>query len=382
MKVRVAKKAESDLETSDAPTPNRWGHLAAVAESFKDFTPAAKAFTKVTAVPTIWPQFDHATRVGGLPNERFTLVHGPSTGGKTLLCIAMMLSYLKRDLPVYHVDAERTTDKVFLRKFMGEYVDHPLFNGDRPDTYEETVKDVRRFCKITHASKCESGLVVVDSIRKLVPRDQLKLIMKEMKNAASDKEENVRSRAAQIKAQMNAAWLDELVVLLGKTRTAMVTIAREMVDADNQDPRAKKFGTNVKTAGGGALFYDASLDLRCSRWKSYGKEQDGRFVSFGDLHRVDIQKSKVSGKEAYKSQCHFHISNGHFTPEGFDRARDLVDLARRFDIIQGTSWLAYGKTRWQGEDKAVKRLTEDAELFARIEAECREVFMSKPAEEE
>ncbi len=367
------------LESDEPKSSSRWGHLAKVAAEFSDFRPAPEVLTAVRAVPTIFPQFDLITRVGGLPIERFTLLHGPSTGGKTYAAIALMLSFLMRGDPVFFVDAERTTPIPWLRAAMGEFADHPLFRAVKPESYEETREDVRTFCNKVRTLREKgklrpdaSALVVVDSFKKLVPKDQFERIA-----SHKDQEQGARSRIDQQKAAMNAAWLDDLVILLDTTGTAMVAIARETVDADAPPPRVfggRKAEPKMKTGGGAALFYDASLDLRSSRIKSYGKEIDGKFVVYGDVHRLDILKSKVSGKESQRASCEFHISNGTHTPAGFDRSRDLVNLARRFDVIEGTQALRWRDRKWRGEDKAIASLVEDVDAFAGIEADCRALF--------
>lgn len=391
-KTTPAEMAEAMAEppSERAARDAKFKHLGAVAKEFGSFRPASEVLVRVSAVPTIFPQFDLATKVGGLPIERVTLLHGSSAGGKTYFAIGLMYSFLLRDHPVFFVDAERTTPIPWLRKAMGAHADHPLFKAVKPKTYEDTRTDVRAFLntvkRMRDAGKLRddtTALVVVDSIRKLVPRDQFKMIMQLAKVA--DKDEGARSRIAQIKAQMNAAWLDELVVLLDETRTALVIIAREMMDPNNTNPRAIRFGTNVKTAGGAALFYDASLDIRCSRVRAYGKKMqradggDG-LAPYGDVHRIDITKSKVSGRgEEYRSSCEFHISNGAHVPAGFDRARDLVAVARRFDVIEGTGWLSFKKNRWRSEDVAVKALAADAALFDEVERATRPLFKGEDA---
>jgi RecA/RadA recombinase len=386
MKIRKVKPT-SILET--APRSKRWAELGKVAAGFKSFRPAPSVLTRVRAVPTIFPQFDHRVRVGGLPIERLTLLHGESGGGKTYLSIGLLLSFLLKDHFAALIDAERTTPISWLEKAMGEYSQHPFFFAARPATYEETVGKVRDFVKEVRKARMggkvkddTSAIIVLDSIRKLVPKDQWDRIVKESKREAKD--DNVRNRGAQIKAQMNAAWLDELIPLLEETQTTMVIIAREMADPDAPPPRTfngRKAAPATKTGGGAALFYDASLDLRCTRVKQYGKETDGKFVSYGDVHRVDVTKSKVSGRESFRTQCTFNISNGTFVPQGFDRGRDLVELARSLDVIEGTSWLKHGRVKWRSEDVAVKKLTEDPALFERIEAECRALFKGEETRE-
>ena len=49
------------------------------------------------AVPTIFPQYDRATRVGGHPIERWTTVHGPSNHGKTTFLHGLGASFLQRE---------------------------------------------------------------------------------------------------------------------------------------------------------------------------------------------------------------------------------------------------------------------------------------------
>lgn len=375
-----------------AAREKRFAALAVVAKGFKSFRPASEVLTLVRAVPTIFPRFDLITRVGGLPIERFSLLHGPSTGGKTYWAIGLMLSFLMKDHFAVLIDAERTTPMSWLKAAMGDYAAHPFFLAERPKTYEDTVEKVRHFVNqlrtLREAGKVKddtTALIVVDSIRKLIPKDQFNRIMRESR-APGAQQDKVKDRSAQIKAAMNSAWLDELVPLLEETQSAMVVIARETEDPDNQDPRAKRFGTNVKVGGGKALYYDASMDMRSSRVKSYGKKVKGsdgsdRVTPYGDVHRLDIVKSKVSGKgEDFRESCLFHISNGVWVPAGFDIGRDLVQLARQFDVISGTNSLAFGSHKWRSEDLAVRFLHENPRVHAEVEAECRALFKSKMLE--
>lgn len=369
---------------------DRFGHLRAVAGEFSEFRQARDALPRVRAVPTIFPQLDCATRVGGLPIERITLIHGESAGGKTYLTLAMILSFLMKDHFAYLIDAERTTPITWVENVYAEHADHPFFMADRPDTYEEVKKNVRRFCKRVADARAAkkipantTALIVVDSIRKLVPKDQFAEIMKAIATAtakgATDADiDKARSRIHQLKAQMNAVWMDELVPLLEKTGCAMIVIAREIVDPDNGDDRARKAKTNVRTTGGSSLFFDASLDLRTVKAGAYGKETGGgdekKFVAHGLRYRVDIKKTKVAGEE-WRASFLFHISNGSVRPAGFDRPKDLLELAKQFKVIETKgSWFKFKKKRWQGEERALAALAADAALLADLEATTRARF--------
>jgi RecA/RadA recombinase len=371
--------------------------LQSVAKAFKGFRPASDVLKRVRAVPTRFPQLDFATRVGGLPIERFMLLHGPSNEGKTALCLGLEESFLALDHAVEHVDAERTTPITWVEELMGELARHPLFFADRPKDYETTIARVREFLNRLialnrKAKRPMSALVVVDSLRKLVPAD----VMKEILTADKEDGERLgrqgkkitagRDRRAQLQAKMNAAWMDEVVPLLDESGAAFVAIAREMQDPD-ADPWARKFGNDYKVGGGGAIYYDASLSMRVQRagWVDNGAKERGQLVVYGERHRITIKKTKVGGKDAKVSTAYFHTSNGKLegVPFGFDRARDVLELARRFDVVKNPkgNWLTWGASRWQGEHRAVQRLTAEPPTLARMEREVRERFADhKPVE--
>lgn len=389
----MARKRTATTGAAKSPR-ERLSSIEAVAKEFKSFRPAQEVLTRVRAVPTIFPQLDHATRVGGLPIERFMLLHGRSGEGKTFLTIGLLKSFLERGHFAVLIDAERTTPISWLESAMGEYAKHPWFFAQRPETYEDTVLKVRDFVNTLRRMREKkkvpeetSALIVVDSIRKLVPEGIFKKITQQSKPKPGEKEK-VRDRSAQIKAAMNSAWLDELVPLLEQTRTAMIVIARETEDPE-ADIWDKRRGEDYKVGGGAALYYDASMVFRVER-ASYVREKgsgDAEDKSpkavLGERHRVTIRKSKVAGgREDRQAVCYFHTSNGVLVPEGFDRARDVLDLGRQLGLLKTSgSWIMWRKNRWQGEHKAVTKLAANPELLAHLETEARAKFRDvKPIE--
>lgn len=373
--------AEDDVEP---PKQDKWADLRKVAAAFEGFRPASEVLTRVRAVPTIFPQLDYGTKVNGFPIERVTLVHGPSGEGKTYFTLGLLKSFLMRNHFAKLIDAERTTPFDWVTKTLGEYFHHPFFFAERPKTYEATVKGVRSFVntvkKVRDAGKIDddtSALIVVDSIRKLVPEDIFKKITETTKQKGPEK---VRDRSAQIKAAMNSAWMDEVVPLLEETKTAMIIIARETDDPD-ADQSAKMWGTAYKIGGGKALYYDASLVLRVERAKYVSKDngEGEKKDIYGERHRVTIRKTKVGGKEDRVTTCYYHTSNGNLVPEGFDRARDVLELAVKFGIVEGGSWFKWGKNKsgvlGQGEHNAVKKLATNPELLDKLESAVRSKFM-------
>lgn len=385
---REAAGLEKTIERDAAGA--RLARLRSVADSFKGFRHAKDVLTLVRAVPTIFADFDRATKVGGLPTERITLLHGESAGGKTSLALGLIMSFLARDHFALMIDAERTTPASWVRQAYGELAEHPYFFAERPDTYEEIRAKVREFCSRVRDARAAklvppdtTAIIVLDSIRKLIPKDQFQMIMIDAKKIASGgiTPEAARSRITQIKAQMSAAWTDELVPLLERSGVALVVIAREIEDPDNTNDRARKAGTAVKTTGGKAWFYDASLDLRSSKAGVYGKEigEEGdekkRMEIWGRRYCVEITKTKVSGEgEEYRAKCFFHVSNGKKSPKGFDRAKDLFELGKRSGALEvAGSWFKLGSKKWQGEERALAGL-QDPALLAELERRARATF--------
>lgn len=384
---RKARQAE-DHTRAVLGTRDRLAQMAEVAKSFRDFRPRAEVIRNVEAVPTIFPWYDHVTGVGGHPIGRFTLLHGPSNEGKTEFALGVGASFLRRAHFFGLVDAERTTTDAWVRSLMGEVADHPGFSALPVGTYEQVRAGVRDFADRVAEARARgklhpdtSALVVVDSIRKLVPA---KLWEELAKATAADEDaekpkprgrfgrkppggiDGIGGRAGQIKAAMNAAWVDELIPLLADTRTAMIVITRETTDA-NAEPWARDW----HTGGGSALFYEASLDVRALR--SWTRLPDKTVI--GETHTLEIWKTKVAGKEEKVPSAKFHVSNGvdGRTP-GFDLPRDLIEMGTEIGVVSK----AGGRVRLgdlalgHGVEDALVTMDRDPDLLAEVERAVRE----------
>lgn len=350
--------------------------LGAAAERFANHRPAIEVFRKVRAVQTRFIQLDHATRVGGLPIERVIVIHGPSSEGKTVLTLGLEGSFLALDHFAKHLDAERTTDQDWVRKLIGDQLTHRNFFACRPDTYEEAIVEVRNFATDLIAAREAgevppetAGIVIVDSLQKLVPANLLKEILEE---DAKQSDVKIHDRMGMRQAAANTVWLRELIPLADKASLAVVLITRESEDPDADD-RTRKAGYGFKVLGGKGVVYDSSLVIRPRR-SSYVTTTDGEVI--GEKIECTIRKTKVGEKDGRSSVFHFHTSNGLLVPYGFDRARDVVELAKRFEVVKvaGNSFMFDKRRIGVGVDNSVKRLTGEAELLAEVEAATREQF--------
>lgn len=368
--------------------------FAEIAAKSKSFRPARETLRRVRAVPTIFPDVDRATRIGGWPTERVCVVHGPSSHGKTQFCHGLGKSFLQRGHMYCLIDAECTTPHTWVRTLLGEELaDSPAFVASRPDSYEQAVDDVRKVARalveMRESKKLPpetSALFVVDSIRKLVPEDLIARIKRDGAAGAKGSVDGYGGAAGRMRAQLNAAWLDELVPLMYRTGCSVVFINREAEDP-NADAADRKFGNDWKMTGGKALEFDSSLIARIERagfvypgGKRSGDEETRKTeVAVGERHKVTIRKTKVAAKQDREEVAYFYTSNGMQVPEGFDRARDLLALGDELGVLKRSgSWISFERSRWQGEAKFVVNVAADA--LDRIEAKCREKFAADARE--
>ena len=357
---------------------------------------ARESLLEVEAVPTRFIQLDWATRVDGWPIRRAAVIHGPSNGGKSLAAIGLAGSFVEAGHYADFVDAERTTTPKWLGELLGETASRPEFTARKPDTYEQCVDQTRELHRAIADAKASgdvppttSLITIVDSLRKLIPEDIVKKISKFGAEGEKGSIDGMNGRAAQMRAALNAAWLDELVPLLDNCGTAWVAIARETEDPD-ADPWAKKFGNDYKIGGGKAVIYDSSLRLRIERAGWVTIEKDGKQLVVGERHRITIAKTKVGGKDGRASIAFFHSSNGILMPEGFDRARDVVELGLRLGVLEmrghRVAWRpaqAAGDVTWPSREKAIAELnTPGVEELKMLEADVRAKFAGSEREEE
>lgn len=396
-RAKPAKKSAKKRAAEKRATKAKRKALEGISDRFEGFRPASEVLTVVRAVPTCFVQLDHATRVGGWPIERFTLVHGPSNEGKTLAVLGLIKSFLERGHYALFVDAERTTPIDWVRKLLGPLADSRRFFAEKPDHYEGTIALVRKFLNALAADKA-NGIVVVDSMRKLVPKDKMAEILKAAKEEAEAEDASPaprgkkkggittgRDRSAQLQAKINAAWMDELVPLLEHAGASFVGIAREMVDPD-ADQWAKARGDDYKVGGGGAMYYDSALVVRVERASWIYGERPGpsgkvQKVVYGERHIATIRKTKIGGKDDRVTRAYFHSSNGNLVPEGFDRARDVLELGVRFNVIEQRraaylfeEQLIASGAKEERDHKAVVALSKNAELLDAIETRIRACF--------
>jgi RecA/RadA recombinase len=378
---------------ADKAAASRFKSLARAASQLSDWKPAHSVLTEVRAVPTIFPLLDAVSGVGGWPTDRFTLLHGPSNEGKTELLLGLGKSFLARGHFFNLIDAELTTPFSWTKQLLGAEADSPGFVAIRFGSFEYIRGAVRRFCdkigELREAGEIDpdtSALIALDSIRKLVPEKIWDELTKEAEGKAKRGPggkaqprgvDGYGGRAAQYKAALNAAWLDELIPLLAQTGVGMITITRETPDPDDD------FDREVRLGGGKALFFDSSFVVRTTKERDLvdGEGKDATLV--GERRCVAVYKTKIAGRTVRWPEAFYHSSNGRLAgvPAGFDRPRDLLELALQRGVCEAKgSWIAFdGANVGQGANRTVRRLHAEPSLLARLEAAVLERPAPVPA---
>lgn len=409
----MVKKSKSKSVERVAEAKTARGDMSAYAEvasGFKAVRPAASVIRQVEAVPTIFPDFDDAVKVGGWPLARVGLIHGPSAEGKSPMLIGIMRSFVEAGHFANFGDFERATPEQWARALMGPVAwEHPAFGAVPPTvhTYEdvrvmhrqwaESIANAREAGKLPTGT---TGVFGIDSIRKLLPKNIWDELAKASKSDALEKQvaetktvngrkkkqggrygakpkgqDGAGGRAGQIKAHHLSVWFDELVPLLAATNTSMVIITRE---TDNLEAEWNE--DTFKIAGGKSLLYESSLWIRVTSSPVIVEEDGGVRDLVGTRHSVGIRRSKVSARANKVDHCCFHTSNGKVTPLGFDRARDLFELGRKNGVIElSGSFYKILDRKAQGEAKALALVRE---CEREVEAECRKVMAEERAKED
>jgi len=275
-------------------------------------------------VPTVLPGFNRAIRTGGAPMNCIAAIHGPSKGGKTAFCLALMRSFqLQGHFGVY-IDAEHTLDKTFV---LHCGVDPSQMEYVAPLTYEETTGKVEQYInnfrnardkgKI-HPNRCL--LFVTDSINKLVPENELK-------------ELSEIGKGYPLRALMNTVWLDRLTPLVGSLPILFVVLAHEKVKLD-----AGLFEKKYRVKGGESLIYDSTMVIRVQVVGTKKRTVGGKKVVVAQICQGIIEKNKVG---VCSDRFRFVMGQGRGGyPIGFDYCEQIIEEAKlRGDnspIVRGT----------------------------------------------
>ncbi len=270
---------------------------------------------------------------GGYPEGRVIEIYGPESSGKTTIALHAIAEIQKRWEMCAFIDAEHALDPQYARKLWVD-VDNLLLS--QPDFGEQALQIAEELAK-TGAVK----LIVIDSVAALVPRAEV--------------EGDMGDSYMGLQARMMSQGLRKLSSVLAKSGTTCIFI--------NQI-RMKiwvMFGNPETTPGWNALKFFASqrVEIRRGDKLLLDKEQ------IGYLAKIKIAKNKISAP--FKT-AELPVKWGI----GYDKTADIVEAATVLKLVdRAWAFYTFGKQKFQGKEKFIAALDNDAKTRASIEKDIQ-----------
>ncbi len=290
--------------------------------------------SEIPAISTTSLSLDSALGVGGVPRGRVIEIYGPESSGKTTLALHIVAEAQKSGDVAAYIDAEHAMDADYAGK-LGVNIDELLIS--QPDSGEQALE----ICEALIRSN-GVGIIVIDSVAALVPRDEL--------------DGEMGDSLPGLQARLMSQALRKLTAIVSQSNTCLIFInqIREKIGV--------MFGSPETTTGGRALKFYSSVRADIRR---IGAIKDGDRV-VGNRTKVKIVKNKVAPPFR---ECEFDIMYG----EGISREGDVIDLGVVHRAIEKSgAWFSYkGERLGQGRENAKQTLKDNPEMLRRIENEVR-----------
>jgi len=288
----------------------------------------------VEVIPTGSIGLDYALGIGGLPKGRIIEIFGPESSGKTTLALHAVAEAQKKGGICAFVDAEHALDPEYAKK-LGVKINELLIS--QPDTGEQALEITE---SLVRSGKV--GVVVVDSVAALTPRDEI--------------EGEMGAHHVGKQARLMSQALRKLTALVAKSGTAVIFINQIRMQI------GVMFGNPETTPGGKALKFYTSVRLDVRRIAQIKKGED----VIGGRVRVKVVKNKVA---APFKKTEFDLLYN----EGISKEGEMLGLGEGFGIISksGASY-SYGETKLgRGYDSARTFLKENTKIKNEILKEIK-----------
>lgn len=289
----------------------------------------------IEVIPTGSFSLDCALGVGGYPKGRIVEIYGPESSGKTTLAVHAVAEAQKMGLTAAYIDVENAFDKEYASK-LGVDVNKLIFA--QPSCGEDALELTD---KLVASGKI--GIIVIDSVAALVPRQELEGAMGEAKIG--------------LLARLMSQSLRKLIGTVSKANCLCIFInqIREKIGV--------LFGNPETTAGGNALKFYASQRIEVRKSAAIKDGED----AIANLTKCKVVKNKVAPPFR---KAEFEIVFG----KGINKIGEIADLAVQYDIIQKSgSWFSYeGGKICQGRIKLLEFLNDNLEFVEELEKQIKE----------
>ena len=311
----MAKGERKSLDDLFAETNKKWGgDIVRYGVSEYDYR----------RIPFTSPRLNYIT-FGGIPMGKLIEFYGEQHGGKTTSALDIVANYqiMEDAKRVIYVDAENTLDVVWATK-LGVDVDHTAIMNPTTQGAESIFEEV-----LTYMETGDVGLVVVDSFGVM------------LSNQAYEK--SVEERTYGGISMALTRFSKEAEGLCHEHNCTLIGINQMRADLNSQ------YG-GMTTTGGQAWKHNASVRLNFRKGYSfdrkYTKVSRSAENPVGNIVEVEMTKNKF---------CPPTRRNGFYTLRydiGIDYMYDLIEVCKKYSVIEQSGSWCYLKNPDTGEDVA------------------------------
>lgn len=345
--------SEKELKSTIPPVSERSRKLSKVVGSIDGF----ELWSEVKSpeiCPTRITSFNRAIKCGGIPGGMLGVLHGPSSGGKTLLLAEFVHAAWATGGWGLFVDAEcRGVDLKWFSAICGDLTEVLYY---KPRTYEDCIDRIEVFRRKFREAKV-SGIVPeeaflaigIDSINRLTPSTELEEILKG----------KVDARGYPLRAMLTSRWLDKIIPTLERDEI-LIFVQRESRKLDAV-PGQKTY----RVKGGTAPIYDGGWICRVTSAARVKVEVKGKKdkVLVGEKHEIEVIKNSLGPHLNELAFFYSSVGVESGAPLGFDFAREVREEALHRNFVKYASGSGY----FLGEERIVSN---KVELLSWLESEA------------
>lgn len=295
---------------------------------------------------------------GGWPGNQWSEIVGYESAGKTLIALKTIAANQARDPKWTAVwfDAEQCWDRRWARQ-LGVDDDRVIVMSDNgmESVYQATIEFLS-----TRKVDC----IVIDSLPALVPEREDENEMGELAVGLG------ALLTGQFFRKQRSATRRSLTVEERPVFGLVINQWRDRIGVIHGDPKT--------TPGGRGKNYSfvVRVEVKRDQWLEEGEFRVGHTI------KAHCIKNKTAPPQRTAIFDFYFVDSGPFQAGQFDVAKEIVALGLKYQAIERAgAYYSYGDQRWQGKERVLEALRDEAELLAELEAEVMRLAFKKPAGE-
>jgi recombination protein RecA len=275
---------------------------------------------------------------GGVPKGRITEISGEENSGKTTLAAEITKAFQHEEERVLYLDYEHSVDLGFFKKIGVEISNEAYFLYEQPFSLDEGVETILKLVRTG-----EIGLLIIDSIAAMVPKQEL--------------EGEFTDQTIALQARLISRFCRDLIGPLGSTNTAAIFInqTRSKIGGFSPQPNPQI------TCGGNAIKFYSSIRFTTKRIEA---------PKLGGIRcRATLKKQKTCFSTPISVEY-------EITKTGIDHYGALCRAGLDTGVVvQKGGKILHGETQVAGSSaEFIAKIEADQKLRAKISAEVLSIW--------